>query len=56
MTQTHPAIEAAAHEASHSHPEVLNWIQLIAKATAPSALSDFLFHGKKSFLPAWSFF
>ena len=42
---THPAVEVAAHEGGH--PEVLNWIQLIAKATAPSALSDFLFQWEK---------
>jgi F-type H+-transporting ATPase subunit a len=42
------APEAAHHEAahheegSHGHPEVITWVQLIAKATAPSPLSVFL--------------
>ncbi len=33
---------------SHSHPEVLNWIELLARATAPSGLSDFLFTWQKA--------
>ncbi len=32
---------------AHGHPEVINWIKLIAEATAPSAFSDFLFQWEK---------
>ena len=36
-------VRAFAAEASHNeHPEVLNWIQLTARATAPSPFSEFL--------------
>ncbi len=42
----HPTVEAAAHEAQ-GHPEIINWVQLIAKAAAPSPLSDFLFQWEK---------
>ncbi len=33
--------------AEHVHPEVANWIQLLAKATAGSPFSDFLFQWEK---------
>ena len=41
-----------AHEAAHSHPEVVNWIQLLARATAPSAFSDFLLQWEKAIFSA----
>lgn len=34
------------HE-THGHPEVVNWIQLLAKSMAPSPLSDFLLQWEK---------
>lgn len=46
VTAAHEA-SAHAHEASHSHPEIINWVQLIAKAAAPSPLSDFLIQWEK---------
>src|SRR3989338_9186932 len=30
-------------QVEHAYPEVMNWIQLMARATAPSPFSDFLF-------------
>ncbi len=39
---------AATHETSHSaHLEVTSWVQLLARATAPSAFSDFLTQWEK---------
>jgi F-type H+-transporting ATPase subunit a len=40
------AAHGEAHEA-HGHPEIINWVQLIAKASAPSALSDALIKWEK---------
>ena len=42
LAASQPARAGEAHEAHASHPEVLNWIQLVARAAAPSPLSDFL--------------
>ena len=42
------AHEAAAHAEAHGHPEVLNWIQLIARVFAPSPFSDFLIQWEKA--------
>ena len=34
-------------QVEHAYPEVMNWIQLMARATAPSPFSDFLFQWEK---------
>lgn len=47
MTETVHAVEQHA-----AHPEVVNWIQLLAKAAAPSVFSDFLFRWEKALFSA----
>lgn len=36
-----------SESSSHSHPEIINWVQLLARAMAPSAASDFLVRWEK---------
>lgn len=38
---------AASHASSHAHPEVTSWVQLLARAMAPSPASDFLLQWEK---------
>jgi F-type H+-transporting ATPase subunit a len=38
----------AAEHASHGHPEVVNWVQLLARSMAPSPVSDFLVTWEKA--------
>jgi F-type H+-transporting ATPase subunit a len=41
-------VAAGTHASPAENPEVLNWIHLVARATAPSGLSDFLMHWEKA--------
>ena len=44
----HHAAGAGAHEASHAHPEMVNWIQLLAKSIPASPVSEFLLTWEKA--------
>jgi len=39
--------EHASDAASHAHPEIVNWVGLLAKSLGHSPLSDFLLHWEK---------
>jgi F-type H+-transporting ATPase subunit a len=40
-------MSASSEGAGHAHPEIVNWIQLLAKSTAPSKFSEFLIDREK---------
>lgn len=43
---------AEAHAKHEEHPEIVNWVQLVARAAAPSPLSDFLIKWEKAIFSA----